>query len=283
MPLTILKEIHTIINYKQYNILKVLLHRNVQVLIGLFILSASIRILFLQLYWPDTTIAWDDEPDYLALASYIKSGASWISSDAPSSRPLLLSIIISPFQHLGIHSIRILLVLISSITPISIYYLSKKAFMLTHAQSLIPSLVWVFYPPAIWYSSLILTESLTALLITIITLLLVTIQKSPRISLIIAVGIAFSCLTLARSSYVYLPILIILLSIFIKVATKNTFINIRQWLVIIATIIIMTSPVIIRNYNAVGSFIPTETRLAYGLIISNGDFTSPSIQEGGYD
>ena len=260
-----------------------MLNRNVQILIGLFLLSALIRILFLELYWPDPTIAWDDEPDYLAVASYIKSGQSWISYDAPSTRPLLLSIIISPLLDLGVHSIRILLVLISSITPICIYYLSKKAFILTRTESLIPSLVWVFYPPAIWYSSLILTETLTALLITIITLCLVTIRKYPRTSLIITVGIIFSCLTLARSSYVYLPILIIFLSIFFKVLTKTTFINIKQWIIIAATIVIITSPVIIRNYNSIGSFIPTETRLAYGLILSNGDFNSPIIQEGGYD
>ena len=283
MPNTIFQETHTIINYRQYNILKILLHRHVQVLIGLFLLSALIRILFLELYWPDPAIAWDDEPDYLALASYIKSGASWISSDAPSTRPLLLSIIISPFQDLGIHSIRILLALVSSITPISIYYLSKKAFMLTHSQSLIPSLVWVFYPPAIWYSGLILTESLTALLITIVALLLITIRKYSKISLIITIGISFSCLMLSRSSYVYLPILIMISSIVIKATTTNTFINIKQWIIIAATIVIITSPVIIRNYNSIGSFIPTETRLAYGLILSNGDFNSPIIQEGGYD
>ena len=283
MPNTIFQETHTIINYRQYNILKILLHRHVQVLIGLFLLSALIRILFLELYWPDPAIAWDDEPDYLALASYIKSGASWISSDAPSTRPLLLSIIISPFQDLGIHSIRILLALVSSITPISIYYLSKKALMLTHSQSLIPSLVWVFYPPAIWYSGLILTESLTALLITIVALLLITIRKYSKISLIITIGISFSCLMLSRSSYVYLPILIMISSIVIKATTTNTFINIKQWIIIAATIVIITSPVIIRNYNSIGSFIPTETRLAYGLILSNGDFNSPIIQEGGYD
>tara|TARA_B100001142_G_scaffold329136_1_gene391376 strand:+ start:2593 stop:3243 length:651 start_codon:yes stop_codon:yes gene_type:complete len=67
------------------------------------------------------------------------------------------------------------------------------------------------------------------------------------------------------------------------VLTKTTFINIKQWLAIIVAIIIITSPVIIRNYTISRSFIPTETRLAYGLILSNGDFTSPSIQEGGYD
>ena len=88
---------------------------------------------------------------------------------------------------------------------------------------------------------------------------------------------------LSRSSYVYLPILIMISSIVIKATTTNTFINIRQWIIIVATIVIITSPVIIRNYNSIGSFIPTETRIAYGLILSNGDFNSPIIQEGGYD
>ena len=270
-------------NYIQYNIFKALLNRNVQLAISLFLVSAFIRILFLELYWPNTDITWDDEPDYVSLAEYIKSGQSWINQEAPTTRPVLLSLIISPLLDLGTHIIRISLVLISSLTPIFVFYLSKKAFGLTKIQSLLPSAIWAFYPPAIWYSGLILTESITSLLVTITALCLINIKESSRIYFVILTGITIGCLILARSSYVYLPMFIIAASICSKVLFKTSLINIKSILLIVGTVGLITSPIIIRNYNTIGSILPIESRLPYGLVVSNGDMTSPIIKQGGYD
>ena len=282
MQITILKEIYAIINYLQYNIFKALLNRNVQLLIGLFLVSAFIRILFLELYWPDTNITWDDEPDYVTLAEYIKSGQSWINAETPNTRPVLLSLIISPLLDLGTHTIRISLVLISSLIPIFVFYLSKKAFGLNKIQALLPSAVWAFYPPAIWYSGLILTESLTSLLVTITALCLINLKESSKTYFVILTGITMGCLILARSSYVYLPIFIITASICSKVLFKTKLIDIKSIVVIVVTIGIITSPIIIRNYNTIGSILPIESRLPYGLVLSNGDLSSPVIKQGGY-
>ena len=270
-------------NYIQYNIFKALLNRNVQLAISLFLVSAFIRILFLELYWPNTDITWDDEPDYVSLAEYIKSGQSWINQEAPTTRPVLLSLIISPLLDLGTHIIRISLVLISSLTPLFVFYLSKKAFGLTKIQSLLPSAIWAFYPPAIWYSGLILTESITSLLVTITALCLINIKESSRIYFVILTGITIGCLILARSSYVYLPMFIIAASICSKVLFKTSLINIKSILLIVGTVGLITSPIIIRNYNTIGSILPIESRLPYGLVVSNGDMTSPIIKQGGYD
>ena len=270
-------------NYIQYNIFKALLNRNVQLAISLFLVSAFIRILFLELYWPNTDITWDDEPDYVSLAEYIKSGQSWINQEAPTTRPVLLSLIISPLLDLGTHIIRISLVLISSLTPIFVFYLSKKAFGLTKIQSLLPSAIWAFYPPAIWYSGLILTESITSLLVTITALCLINIKESSRIYFVILTGITIGCLILARSSYVYLPMFIIAASICSKVLFKTSLINIKSILLIVGTVGLITSPIIIRNYNTIGSILPIASRLPYGLVVSNGDMTSPIIKQGGYD
>lgn len=283
MQITIFKEIHAIINNKQYNIIKALLNKNVQLLIALFVVSAFIRILFLELYWPNTNIAWDDEPDYLTVAEYLRSGQSWISHEAPNTRPILLSVLISPILDLGTHIIRVSLILISSLTPIFVFHLSKKAFGLTQMQSLLPAAIWVIYPPAIWYSGLILTESITSLLVTITALCLINLKESSRIYFVILTGITMGCLILARSSYVYLPMFIIAASICSKVLFNTNLINLKSLLLIVATVGIITSPIIIRNYNTIGSILPIESRLPYGLVVSNGDMTSPMIKQGGYD
>tara|TARA_B100000530_G_scaffold306723_1_gene230917 strand:- start:369 stop:1004 length:636 start_codon:yes stop_codon:yes gene_type:complete len=59
--------------------------------------------------------------------------------------------------------------------------------------------------------------------------------------------------------------------------------ELKKWTLIIFTVAIITSPVIIRNYNTIGSILPIETRLPYGLVISNGDLQSDIIMKGGYD
>ena len=252
-------------------------------LIALFVVSAFIRILFLELYWPNTNIAWDDEPDYLTVAEYLRSGQSWISHEAPNTRPILLSVLISPILDLGTHIIRVSLILISSLTPIFIFYLSKKAFGLTQMQSLLPAAIWVIYPPAIWYSGLILTESITSLLVTITALCLINMKESSKFYIIILTGVTMGCLILARSSYVYLPMFIIAANICSKFLFKTNLINVKSILLIVATVGIITSPVIIRNYNTIGSVLPIESRLPNGLVVSNGDLTSPLIKQGGYD
>jgi len=256
---------------------------DVQIFIILFIISATVKILFLEFYWSDISIPKDDEHDYIATAMYINSGNSWISEDAPNSRPLLLSLIISPFLDLGIYPIRILLILISSITPFLMYSLSKKAFNLTSIQSVIPALIWIFYPPEIWYSGLILTESLTGLLALGSTLCFIMAKDSNKITTSMCLGVLLGCLILTKSSYVYLPVLLVGLNVFIKFRCGYTMLNITQTVLVIGIIGIVTSPVIIRNYNTIESILPIESRMPYGMVVSNGDFTSPLIQNGAYD
>ena len=252
-------------------------------MLAILALSILVRIVFLEFYWIDTNAAWDDEPVYISVAEYIRSGNSWISKDAPSTRPILLSVLISPLVELSNHTIRVSLVLISSFTPILIFYLSKKAFQLNDMEALIPSLIWVFYPPAIWYSGLILTESLTSLLITATTLCFLMIKDSTKNHFAILTGVLMACLILTKSSYVYLPFFILTISILCSLKSRNLLIEVKKWSLIIITIVLITSPIIIRNYNTIGSILPIETRLPYGLVLSNGDLQSDIIMKGGYD
>ena len=150
-------------------------------------------------------------------------------------------------------------------------------------QSLLPAAIWVIYPPAIWYSGLILTESITSLLVTITALCLINMKESSKFYIIILTGVTMGCLILARSSYVYLPMFIIAANICSKFLFKTNLINVKSILLIVATVGIITSPVIIRNYNTIGSVLPIESRLPNGLVVSNGDLTSPLIKHGGYD
>lgn len=201
----------------------------------------------------------------------------------PHSRPVLLSLIISPFAELNPHIIRIILVFISSTTTIFVYFLSKTIFHSSKSLRIISSIIWALYPPAIWYSGLILTEALTSLLLIITALTLIKLIYTHKSFPAIYVGISLGLLILTRSSYVFLPFALVSFSILSPYVFKKPLFTLNQCLLFIFTACIVTSPIIIRNYSSVQSFLPTETRLAYGLIMSNGDFKSTSIRQGGYD
>jgi len=161
--------------------------------------------------------------------------------------------------------------------------LVKKAFGFSDIQALLPSVIWIFYPPAIWYSGLILTESLTSLLVTLTVLCITIMKSSSKTYFVMLTGVVIGCLILARSSYIYLPMFLIGASVYSKLILKKNWIDIKKWLLVIVVIGVTTSPVIIRNYNTIGSILPIESRLPYGLVLSNGDLTSEIIRQGGYD
>ena len=256
--------------------------QEIRIIIGLFVATIAIRILFLELYWESPSSLWDDEADYVGLALYIKSGGSWVSSNMPSMRPPLLSLIISPVSAYDPHLIRLFLVSLSSLVPVIIYFICKSVFPGCKYSAIITASAWAIYPPAIWYSSLISTESLSSLFICISILIFLYNLKNPYGLLSILLGVSLSLLLLTRSSYVFLPFIFIGITLIRHIILQDLFNGLKQSLMILVGVIIISTPMIIRNASHYETILPTETRLAYGLAISNGDFNDPVIKKGGY-
>tara|TARA_A100001037_G_scaffold266344_1_gene258409 strand:- start:10866 stop:12059 length:1194 start_codon:yes stop_codon:yes gene_type:complete len=249
----------------------------------LFILTVSLRLIFLETYWDNPSSLWDDEYDYVYLSKYINEGGSWISETMPNSRPPLLSIILAPIAEYDPYVMRIYLVCLSSTSTIFLFLLSKILFPRHQTIWSLPSLIWAIYPPAIWYSTLISTESLASLMVLISVFTLIKTLNTNNKTYLSLCGIAIGLLILTRSSYVFIPFFLIGLSIMSTFLFKTKILSARQMVIIFAAVILITSPIIIRNYSTNGSFLPTESRLSYGLLLSNGDFESKKILDGGYD
>ena len=57
----------------------------------------------------------------------------------------------------------------------------------------------------------------------------------------------------------YLPFFILAISILCSLKSRKLLIEVKKWSLIIITIVLITSPIIIRNYNTIGSILPIET------------------------
>ena len=87
-------------------------------------------------------------------------------------------------------------------------------------------------------------------------------------------------LSLTRSSYLYLPFFLSFIIFFInKAFLKKIFYIIILFLTFYSTL----SPWIIKNYNQLNSYVPTTTRLGYGLLMSNNKFSSDNFKGGMYN
>ena len=99
------------------------LNNQIWLILVLFILTVSLRLIFLETYWDNPSSLWDDEYDYVYLSKYINEGGSWISETMPNSRPPLLSIILAPIAEYDPYVMRIYLVCLSSTSTIFLFLL----------------------------------------------------------------------------------------------------------------------------------------------------------------
>lgn len=251
-------------------------------LIILFVFSFFLRILYLCFFEGlNLNLGEDDEYYYKIASEVAESGLiNWNFHD----RPPLLSLIIVPIikitnGHFTLVLIKLLMITLSSITVIALYFLS---FEITKNKkiSLIVSLIFCFYPYSIFISSRLYTENLAALLICLISFFLVKFFHKRNNKFLIIASIMMGLLSLTRSSYFYLPFFISILIIFINTnAIKKVALIMKMFLIFFITL----SPWIVKNYIQLNDFVPTTTRLGYGLWLTNNDFSSSLIKKGGYE
>ena len=198
--------------------------------------------------------------------------------------PTLLSIIykISPVNDVFIYG-RILNIILSSLS-IGIFYLILLKSNFSSFFSVFFSVLLSIYPPSIFYSVLLLTENLAILLLLISTyyLLKLSIDKNNFIYNSICLGILFGLLTLTRSSFLLLPIFLIVSVIFINLIMKKNLLPLRSLVIIVFLYLITLTPWTLRNYYEHDMVMPTTSRLGYGLYLCNNDFDNQTILQGGY-
>lgn len=248
------------------------------------IIICSLVLRFLYLYFVEgikLNVGEDDE-DYFHIASYVEQNGllNWKFHN----RPPLISLIIIPIikftnDYYSLILIKSLMISFSVFTCVILYFLALELFK-NRRMALITSMIYCFYPYSIFISTRLYTENLGALLVTSISLFLIKFLNKYENKYLIIASFMMGLLSLTRSSYFYLPFVISLLILFINAKIKKKiFLIIKIFFIFFITL----SPWIIKNYIQLNEFVPTTTRLGYGLWLSNNDFSSNLIRRGGYE
>ena len=170
------------------------------------------------------------------------------------------------------------MIFISSLLPIFVFLISKKIFK-NKKYIYIVTFFMVVNPMSIFFSSRLLTENLAATLIAVLGYLLISFIKNKNFLNLISISIILGILSLTRSAFYYLPIIFILTILFMDLKFWRKF----QYIVFLIFMFNLTlSPWILANYLKHKEYIPTTTRLGYGLWLSNNDFNNKIIKMGGY-
>ena len=173
-----------------------------------FALALIVRILFLVIFDGLTRELDGDEGAYHTRAVEILSGDFLGSSE----RPPFLGVIIAPvyliFGEEPAYA-RFLMVLISSLSA-SFVFLLANLFINKYNISFFCSLLWVFYPPSIWYSTWILTETVSAFLVILIAIYMYKIIENKSYINVFACALFLGFLALTRSLYLFLPIALLM-------------------------------------------------------------------------
>lgn len=251
-------------------------------LIIIIICSLILRVLYLYFIEGMNFNSGEDDEHYykIALEAAENGIINWSSHD----RPPLISFIILPIikttnGYFALILIKLLMITISAITVIILYFLSLEVTK-NYKISLLVSLIFCFYPYSIFISTRLYTENLAALLICLISLFLTKFFRDHKSKFLIIASFMMGLLSLTRSSYFYLPFFVSILIFFINTNfIKKILFIMKVFLIFFITL----SPWIIKNYIQLNEFVPTTTRLGYGLWLTNNDFSSSLIKKGGYE
>ena len=224
----------------------------------------------------------EDDEHYFKIAVFVaKNGLlNWEAIDRPPLISFIIIPIIKIFNYsLSLIFIKFLMIFLSLSTCVALYFLSIEITK-SYRISLLISFIYSFYPFSIYMSGRLYTENLATLLICLISLFVIKFIDKNNIKFLILFSFLLGLLSLTRSSYYYLPFFLSFIIFFIN----EKFIKKLSYIFIMFIIFFMTlSPWIIKNYFQLNEYVPTTTRLGYGLWLSNNDFSSKLIKNGGYE
>ena len=250
----------------------------------IFFIAFFIRLIFLTIFDGFERSLDGDEGAYHSRAIQILSG-DFIGT---SERPPLLGILIAPIYFVFGNDLvyaRLLMVCLSSFTASSLFVLCN-IFTNKYYISGLCALILAIYPPSIWYSGWILTETLSSLLVLIAVIYLYKFINNKSCTNMVYLGTIFGLLAITRSLYLFLPIAILLfyLAYCFICAYRITIIrdNLKALLLGVLMFLVVLSPWILHNMVLYERFIPHSTQGGHLLLVSNGMLDNPDVQSGKY-
>jgi len=248
----------------------------------IFIFAFISRLIFTYFFWNLNYPLIEDEKSYYRIAAiYFNDGFfnSTISYRVPLNSLIIIPLIKFFSQEEIVFFIRLLMITISSISCI-LFFLNCKELKINEKNSILITIFYSLYPFSLFLSSRYLSENLAVLLLLCISLSYIKYNNLKNYKFLLLTSFFLALVTLTRSAFYYLIFILIFL-IFIE---KNNFkLKFFKIILMLSVFYITLSPWIIKNYIHHNEFIPTTSRLGYGLWLSNNDFSDNIIKRGGYN
>ncbi len=222
-------------------------------LIFLLLLSFGIRLIFL-IEVSDSPFLMTNLLNGTDMARYIKLGISiasgdWIGKETYWQAPLFPYMLgcIFKFSGFRIYTACLIQTILSAFTCILIYGITREAFGRKIAW--ISSLISCFYGPFIFYSAVLLSETLGIFLISLALFCILVSLRKPCKSIFFISGIIFGLASLTRPNFLIFFPLILLTLLMKKIKIVPLF------LMFCAGLAITITPVTARNYIVSGRVI----------------------------
>ena len=260
---------------------RIYLQMREKIWIGLFLVSFLTRALFglygIEIDRPFT----GDEGGFHWRAVKILDG----SLGQRAQRAPLTSVAIAPAYSIFGASPEVgrwMMILISSLGAPLVFSLGSRVSGHTFV-GLVSGIYWAVYPPSIFYTTLVYTENLSAVLILSSLTCYFWAARSKKIIPALLTGLVWGCLALNRATFLLLPFFLMFITIvFGRSLTLNSRLTIRQWFATIVLFCLTLSPWVIHTYSLYETFMPHNTRGGWTLLISNGNLDAPMVKKGGY-
>ena len=235
--------------------------KNKKYLLATMFMALILRIVYVltledRLYFPDCFY-------YYKIAVDLAEGKGYDSAFTTPLYPLFLSGIYRIFGDSYL-SVRIIQSFVGTVSVLLIYLLGRDVF--SRKVGLIGSFITAFYPIFIFFTGLLLTETLSILLLLSLIYLLQRMVATRKVSCAVGAGFAAGLCILIRPPIAYF-LLLALFMIFIACRDKAQIINCGFLIIMLAGIVL--SPWIIRNYRRFDRLIILSTGGGLTLYESN--------------
>lgn len=144
------------------------------------------------------------------------------------------------------------------------------------------SLIWAVYPPSIWYSGWILTETFSSLLVLLYLGAVFTFSGRPTLARSLLLGAMGGLLILNRSVFIFLPFVVLTAHLVAQRFSLVPRCSPFKYMVSLVVFAAVISPWVWGNYDTYSKFIPHSTQGGSLLLMSNGNLRHPEIQAGKY-
>lgn len=227
-----------------------------KIVLFVFLTALILRIIFILSL--EQKFYFDDEHEYWKMVDNFISGkglmvAETLKAYRPPLYPLFLAVAVKIGA--GILGIRIVQALIGALTCIFIYILSKKIF--NEKVAIFSGFISAVYPFFIFYTGFLLTETLFIFLVVMSVLTIVNLsQKDTSSNYGLLAGIVNGFAGLCRPTMeLFFPFCLI----FVLFSKDMLNLKIKKIVYACLGFILVLTPWIIRNYVAIGKFVPGTT------------------------